>query len=162
MIKKIFMTLLMAVTVFGLSAADLDQSQLNLRNNIFSFLQSEGYTPSIDNDGDIKFKYQGIISYVSVSSTDSSPYFVEVYQVFTRNAKYSKTVAELACHELNLYKGVKVYPVGEDGMKFTAQMYVRDAEPVKKVMLKLLRQLDSATDDLSEELSKAQSQHPNL
>ena len=46
----------------------LSSKQYELRNEIQAFIKAEGFQPTIDNDGDIKFKRQGNIYYVIISN----------------------------------------------------------------------------------------------
>lgn len=45
-----------------------------LSNQINSFLKTEGYVPTIDSDGDIKFKSEGRYYYITCSNYDNGVY----------------------------------------------------------------------------------------
>lgn len=59
------MTMFIAMAMSA-HAADLSQKALNFRTQIKSYLSSGGYEPSIDSDGDVKFKYNGYTYYIRV------------------------------------------------------------------------------------------------
>ncbi|MDE6382823.1 MAG: hypothetical protein K2K79_00545 [Paramuribaculum sp.] len=69
-LKKLLLVAFVAISA-AMSAygADLSREALNLRSQIKSYLSQEGYVPSIDEDGDIKFKYQG------------NTYFIQLFDI---------------------------------------------------------------------------------
>ncbi len=73
---KVFLVSVFAMIGLSLSAADLTTEQLSFRSSIVDFLRNEGYMPSIDDDGDIKFKCEGNTMYVQIASN-----FTEVFNV---------------------------------------------------------------------------------
>ena len=66
-IKKLLLLAVMVLTMaFAAGAADLSSKALTFRSQIKSYLSNQGYTPSIDDDGDVKFKYGGYTYYIHV------------------------------------------------------------------------------------------------
>ena len=59
--KKITTLLACLLMLVGTAFAqtELSAAQMQIRTDIKSFLESEGYAPTIDSDGDIKFKVEG-------------------------------------------------------------------------------------------------------
>ncbi len=98
-----------ALTLPRAAAQDsLNAEQQALRSELYEFLKGEGYLPEIDGDGDIAFKAEGEMHWITVSSADSSPFFVTVIRSapYVENYDYDRVLH--AADELNLYKTVKV------------------------------------------------------
>lgn len=162
-LKRIILMLVCSVMALGAMADDSEMTaaQKALRTEIKQFMSQEGYMPEIDEDGDIKFKFSGSPMFVQISTIDNSPLFVQIFQIMSIPENYSRAIVSLACIELSKYKGIKVTPY-TSSVQFSAQMYLRDAEAFKKVFNKLVRQIDSASDDFGAELQNAQDEYPRL
>lgn len=63
------------------SAQTLTGNALTMRTSIQSYLRSEGYVPEIDNDGDIKFKYEGRTWYIRLQNYDDFVYVDTFYML---------------------------------------------------------------------------------
>lgn len=152
--KRIFSILLLGVLLMPALLAqnpkNLNADQLELRSDVFNFLKQEGYMPEIDSDGDIKFKAEGKIYYVSVDAKDENPMYLVFYRPSTYPEKYSKNTLLLATEQLNRYKGVKLvcfnnfYRVG-------AELYLRSAEAFKGCFYQILNNIDALVSDILEE-----------
>ena len=147
--KKVLSLLFFMVLVMNASAQQLNNSQLSLRSNIRQFLVEEGFMPEIDSDGDIKFKKEGKVYYVRISSTDTSPMFVSLSIGFTYGETYNRQNIERNMNELNLYKGVKVVCF-DNSYSFRAEMYLTNADTFRYTFYKLMGQLESIRDELIE------------
>ncbi len=123
-----------------LCAQELNSAQTKLRNDIKSFLQQDGFVPSIDSDGDVAFKSEGNSFWISVSAEDDVPMYTSLNIGFTKPDDYSLLTMKLAAAELNYYKGVKVLCF-EDSFTFRAELYVMNAEQFKYSFYTMLAQL---------------------
>ncbi len=73
--KRFFFALV--CTVISLCAAVAEPptgKAATMQNQVKSYLQTEGYVPTIDSDGDIKFKSEGRTYYISMQNYDSAVY----------------------------------------------------------------------------------------
>ena len=112
-----------ALTLPRAAAQDsLNAEQQALRSELYEFLKGEGYLPEIDGDGDIAFKAEGEMHWITVSSADSSPFFVTVIRSapYVENYDYDRVLH--AADELNLYKTVKVE--ANDGFAVIKKLHV--------------------------------------
>ena len=134
-------------------ADELNASQKKLRNEIKAFLQEEGFMPEIDSDGDIKFKKEGSIYYISVNYKDTSPMFVSLSLGFNKPSGYSDEAIKIAANELNLYKGVKVI-CSSHSFSIRGEMYLVSSEAFKYSFYKLMSQISNVEDDFMDELKK--------
>jgi Bacterial Ig-like domain (group 2). len=136
-----------------LCAQELNPDQSKLRNDIKSFLQQEGFVPSIDSDGDIAFKSEGNSFWISVSAEDDVPMYTSLNIGFNKPAEYLLNAMKLAAAEMNYYKGVKVLCF-EDGFTFRAELYVMNAEQFKYSFYAMLSQVKAAAGDFVETYEK--------
>lgn len=73
--KKYLFTLLALVALCAMPVrAEKNAAEKNFMNQVESYLRNEGYAPSLDSDGDVKFKYQGNTYYVSAEQYDEGFY----------------------------------------------------------------------------------------
>ena len=153
--KRLIITLVLGLLILpGMSFAQSDSGfnseQLALRTDLFNFLKEEGFMPELDSDGDIKFKSEGQAYYISVSKTDENPMYVVLFRSFSNPDEYSAETIAMASTKLNFYKGVKVLCF-DKSFRIGAELYVRNAEPVKSAFYKLKGIIDSVKSDFLDE-----------
>lgn len=144
--KRFIITIVLGLLIlpnisFAQSDSEYNSEQLALRTDLFNFLKEEGFVPELDSDGDIVFKSEGQRYYFYISKTDKNPMYVALSMSFNNPDEYSYETIVMATRELNLYKGVKVICF-EDSFSVRAELYVRDAEPVKSAFYKLIEKID--------------------
>lgn len=138
----------------NLGAKDLTSGQKELRTELFNFLRGSGYSPSIDEDGDIEFEANGVYHWVVVSENDTDPYYVTVMRAAPYVEDYDYDRVLHACDELNLYKTVKVEPLDEYAVIKSA-LYLYRASALTDVFFKVLEVMDDAYDDFEYEYYNA-------
>lgn len=149
--KRLIITLVFGLLIlpsisFAQSDSGFNSEQLALRTDLFNFLKEEGFMPELDSDGDIKFKSEGQPYYISVSKTDENPMYVVLFRSFNNPDEYSAETIAMASTKLNFYKGVKVLCF-DKSFRIGAELYVRNAEPVKSAFYKLKGIIDSVKSD---------------
>lgn len=122
--KKITLTLLILMgTICTLSA------QQNVKEDIFYYLRQEGYVPSYDQDGDIKFKMEGIGYYVLVKEIADDGYaYVEVMASFGSDTSYDTLLA--VANEFNRSKYVckcSIYRQDDENVFTVAMEFMTDS-----------------------------------
>lgn len=153
--KRLIITLVFGLLIlpsisFAQSDSGFNSEQLALRTDLFNFLKEEGFMPELDSDGDIKFKSEGQPYYISVSKTDENPMYVVLFRSFNNPDEYSAETIAMASTKLNFYKGVKVLCF-DKSFRIGAELYVRNAEPVKSAFYKLKGIIDSVKSDFLDE-----------
>lgn len=153
--KRFIITLVLGLLMlpsmsFAQSDSGFNSEQLALRTDLFNFLKEEGFMPELDSDGDIKFKSEGQAYYISVSKTDENPMYVVLFSSFNNPDEYSAETIAMASTKLNFYKGVKVLCF-DKSFRIGAELYVRNAEPVKSAFYKLKGIMDSVKSDFLDE-----------
>lgn len=88
--KKILLALLLVFIGLNASAGDSTGKALSVRTSLKSWLQSEGYAPKIDSDGDISFKYQGATYWIACENWRSQVYTTIFSQLDTEGASMSR------------------------------------------------------------------------
>lgn len=143
--------LILSFAVFSLSVFcnDYNTDQQKLFNEIVSFLKVEGFVPEVQENQNIKFKYEGRTYYVKVSNLDTAPMFVAMFIEYSYDSVYSETALLNAQRELNYYKGVKLLCY-ESSYAMRGEMYLTDAEQFKYVFYKILSQLGSMESELED------------
>ena len=149
--KRLIITLVLGLLIlpsmsFAQSDSGFNSEQLALRTDLFNFLKEEGFMPELDSDGDIKFKSEGQPYYISVSITEEKPMYVVLCRSFNNPNEYSAETIAMASTKLNFYKGVKVLCF-DKSFRIGAELYVRNAEPVKSAFYKLKEIIDSVKSD---------------
>ena len=153
--KRLILTLVLGLLIlpsisFAQNDSGFNSEQLALRTDLFNFLKEEGFMPELDSNGYIKFKSEGQEYYISVSKTDENPMYVVLFRLFNNPDEYSAETIAMASTKLNFYKGVKVLCF-DKSFRIGAELYVRNAEPVKSAFYKLKGIIDSVKSDFLDE-----------
>lgn len=147
--KRLFCFFVFATIGFSVTFAQktFSSGQRALRDNIKSYLQEEGYQPSLDSDGDIKFKRQGDVYFVCVSETDEAPYYVRLSKYFSYNDKISKSKIALYYDAINQYKMIKLVAT-EDSYIIDSQMFLINSVSFTSIFNRVLEVMDAAEEEL--------------
>lgn len=137
-------------------AKDLNPDQKELQSSMFSFLKTEGFSPEIDSDGDIKFTKSGVIYWIVISDVDESPLYVSLQCNYTYGDGFSRERVESLLGYLSYYKGVKLLCF-EDTYSLRAELYLTDADYLASVFYTLMNQIDAMRKDLVESCNKEDS-----
>ena len=156
--KQNFLTTFIVLLAFPVmlmaqSNPQYNEEQLALRTDLFNFLKEEGFMPEIDTDGDVKFKYEGKPYYISVSDTDENPLYVVLYRYFGYPDEYNVETVVMATKILNMRKGIKVLCF-DKSFRIGAELFVRNAEPVKAVFYKLVHLINGVSSDFMDACEK--------
>ena len=96
---------------FGLSAKTTAES--NFTNQVLNYLKQEGYMPSIDSDGDVKFKSQGD-TYFVIASDYNDGWYVKVMGLMGAEDVNVRAVLEACNATVAEYKFVRCYYRAKD------------------------------------------------
>ena len=154
-LKKILMLAVVAIAmVVSASAADLSSEARSLRTQIKSYLSQEGYVPSIDEDGDIKFKYQGntyFIQLFDIAGDIALRYMVGV----TIPDNVSQARAKAICLEITQQKLCSRAIVTSSGRTINVQIdgFCSGISMFKDLFLTNMMLLDGVSDNVLEKLA---------
>ncbi|MBQ9177275.1 MAG: hypothetical protein IJ139_10490 [Bacteroidaceae bacterium] len=149
--KKLSITLVLMTLVCGMAFAQksFNSTQKQLRDNILSYIKAEGFQPTIDDDGDIKFKRQGDVYFVIIGEKDTDPMYVTLTKYYSYGTSLTKTKVTLAATEINKYKMCKLY-VLDDSFKLNMELYLKQSSAFTSIFYKLLDIMDSAEEEISD------------
>ena len=100
----------------------------NLKEKCLNYLREEGYCPTIDDDGDIKLKVQGLTMYIRTSDTDDE--FLKVWLPFIWSIENDNERAKLhwVANKLNReYKCGKIY-LTDDDTHAVCEIFISDSD----------------------------------
>jgi len=122
--------------------------QKKIRDEIYSFLKNEGFQPSIDDDGDIKFKRQGDVYFVCVSDKDSSPYYVRLSKYYSYDGeRLTRSKIGIYAEEVNKYKMCKLI-VEDDSFIIDSQLFLYNSSAFTSIFNKIMEVIDGAEEEL--------------
>ena len=151
------LSLFVAVSIFapdrdlqGQETKELSEQQL--QELYMTYLKSEGYQPSIDGDGDVKFKVEGKSYYIIVSEKDLQ-FFQIMYPAFWKveDLAERQKVLLAAHHATSSTKCAKVIMV-KDHAWATVEIFVESPEDFKKVFARSMSALRAGVDNFVEKM----------
>lgn len=111
--KKFIVLLLafIACTTFSLRA-EKNQAEKNFTNQVLNYLRTEGYAPSLDSDGDVKFKSEGD-TYFVICEEYADGMYVKVLTFLGGEGTARRALLEGVNNGVSSYKFLRAY-VGKD------------------------------------------------
>ncbi|MBO4955808.1 MAG: hypothetical protein J6C77_05340 [Muribaculaceae bacterium] len=108
--KKLSILFIFALIASFAANAELSQKALNMRSQIKSYINSLGYSPYIDEDGDISFTYDGSSYYMHLQDYKDAV-AVSIVKGFSNDTDLSHSTIDKLCWSIQQdYILVKVYP----------------------------------------------------
>lgn len=153
-IKRIMsvVVLFMAASLAA-SASSSTSATRSFNNSICSFLKSEGYSASIDEDGDVKFKYQGYTYYIVTNERNDGKFTVACRLQFSLGSPENNNKAlrlYRAANNVNFTKyWVKsyIFTTGEEEkyhVAFAVETLETNVSAYKDVLLKYIDVISDA------------------
>ena len=136
--------------MFGLCFLMLAQAQTSnedrFKNDLLRYLRTQGYSPTIDDDGDVNFTHDGENHYVVIQWEDPN-YFVIINRAgytLVGDRGLDRNASILACNEINKDMfAVKLYCT-ERSVFFRIEQFSRTFEQFRNVLSENLRLLSNA------------------
>lgn len=108
--KKISILFIFALLASVVAHAELSQRALNMRTQLKSYINSLGYNPSIDKDGDIAFDYDNSSYYVHFQDYKDAV-AVSLFKSYRNDTGKSNAALDRICYDvMSDFVMVKVYP----------------------------------------------------
>lgn len=146
--KKFLLAVLLAVIGFGASASDTTGKALSVRTSVKSFLQNEGFTPKIDSDGDIAFKYQGSPYYIRFENWRNQVYVTVFSQLDSEGASVSRL--RLAADEAQRdYKFVRLN-VNSNNVSVQVNMAAHSSSDITPLLMTYLSIISDAKQEFKD------------
>lgn len=147
----------LCLNVNFLFSQEITDNQKRVRSNIKIFLSEEGFSPSIDDDGDIIFKKEGKSYYVCVGTNESPLYISLIRPGATISDKQEYNKCLYTANKLNrTYKDLKVL-IYDKAVQFNVEMFLRTAEDFRYVFYCSLGIIEDGEKDFYEEYDSVPS-----
>lgn len=134
---------------------ELTTEQMQLRKDVYSTLKSNGYTDAnIDRDGDVIFKRDGIVYWVSVNENWQDPYMLCVCTGFPYDddKNFTKENVEGCLSMVNQLKTVKLF-CDDNTYTLRSDIICKDAAVFKQTIEAILGEQEKAQQYIAETIS---------
>jgi hypothetical protein len=153
-LKVFFLTILFGCCLLPLSA---QVTKPYLQDMYMGYLKEQGYTPSIDEDGDVRFKYEGGTYYIIVDENDPTFLHILYPNFWEIESPIELAQAKNAVSYVNrTAKIAKIYLVRDDvDLSISAESLLNQPEDFKICFARMLRCIRTARDEFREEMRAA-------
>jgi hypothetical protein len=134
------------------------QDNYETRQNIYmAILQEEGYAPSIDDDGDIKFIWQDNTYYLLISQTDPSFVYLRLQLGYIETNNVPLGIAMAIGNANRSTKVAKAYLVGTNtGREYIyigAELFLEDPNSMRVIFSRMLDSIDTVRNNILRQLN---------
>lgn len=139
----------------NIQAKDLNKEQMTIRLNVVKYLAKEGYSPKIDEDGDVKFTKDDLAYYVIINENWSNPYLITLYLAFPYSddgGKFTRENVQKCINDANEYKVVKLY-CSDNSYAFRSDIICQNGDIFAGTFERVLHALDTAHEVVKEKIS---------
>lgn len=152
--RKILLTLVALLALAGFSArAEKPARAASFCNEVKKYLTQEGYAPTIDSDGDVKFKCEGDIYYVYADTYDDG-YYVKVMALMNAADASRRGVLEAVNETMRSYRYVRCYLNNSQDVVYECAGYFDNLYQFKQMFPNYMSVLKSADKKLKEVYSE--------
>lgn len=150
--KKILFTLIACLTfsLAGFAKSDTTGKAATFTTQIKNYLTAEGYQPSLDDDGEIKFKSQGKTFYISVKNYDDGV-CVDIYNTLGIADSNLSKVRIAADNAQMAYKWVRVDIDSSEMCSFNVWHYFDSMVQFKAMFPNFISVIRSVRDKMVDE-----------
>jgi hypothetical protein len=138
--KKKTVFFLIVLMLVGITCLSAQMSRSQLQEMYVSFLKGEGYSPSVDSDGDVNFTAQGHKFYINVMDNDPQSFQV-VLSTFldVGSSSSAKTKAyEAASYATRTTRVARAYMTSGGKIAIDAFIFIAKPEDFKVVLNRLI------------------------
>ncbi len=117
------------------------------------FLSEEGFSPRVDEDGDIVFKYEGG-TYLILCSDDENEYFRLAFPAFwSIDSDEERVQVTMAAHQATANTKVAKVFISGDNTWAAIEMFIGSPQAVTPVLPRCLRALQTAVHNFTEAMA---------
>ena len=127
------------------STVQPENGRAKLQRMYSDYLKAEGYVPEVDSDGDVRFKREGKVYFISVQEIEDDPEFFRVVLANIweiENDQDKMKVLAAADHSNSNSKVCKIYTV-ENYVWASVELYVGKPEDFKNVFKRVMSAFDT-------------------
>lgn len=154
-VSKVLLFLVGFVCIFA-GTVSAQYSRAELQRMYMSYLSVEGYSPSIDSDGDVAFKKEGRPFWIEVNENDLGYFRIGYLANYALDYEYEARQFPIAMDYANRRtKVAKVYSL-EDGGRFmiSAEIYVATPEDFKIVFNRMINAINKARENFLDKMEE--------
>lgn len=154
--KKVFLVamLMLGLSMSAFALEPTDRQVSNFKNSVMSYVRSEGYSPKIDSDGDIEFRYEGSLYWVRVSSYDDG-YYCTVMTIDGISKINYNTLVRAADKVMRSYKFARIHTSNDQSQVYIRyDWYCTSLNDFKAMFGNALSVVSICEEELSNEVSK--------
>ena len=154
-------SLLFFLFVFGLSAY-AQESEAQLQEMYVSYLKEQGYQPSVDSDGDVIFRAEGVTLYIDVDEKDLQSFRIVRANFWKIESPEEKAKAYEAANAVNRkLKVAKIYVNSkEDRVWADANIYIAKPEDFKPHFPRMVQVLMMGASDFRTVMRQQENRNP--
>lgn len=130
----------------------MSAKELSFRTGIENFLKEEGFLPSIDSDGDLQFKKEGELYWISIKN--ENPTYIEISKSGFSCDDAEKGLVLKACNYANMNTRSAKACLRNESVLLTIEMYCHTVDEFKYVFYSSLRTLTTIKDMVKDYYSK--------
>jgi hypothetical protein len=129
-------------------------SKTQLQKMYSDYLKSEGYSPSVDEDGDVAFKYEGGNYYILVDENDLECFQILFPGFWEIESRAERTDAAIAASVVNrTTKVVKVWLTPDnDDVSISGEVFLKSPADFSGIFKRLLSAMTTARRDFIKEM----------
>ena len=124
---------LMLVGITCLSA----QTRSQLQDMYVSYLRAEGYSPSVDSDGDVNFTAQGLKFYIDVMEKDLQSFHVVLTDRLGLGSDRLKAL-EAASQETRTTRVARIYLTSSNNIAVDAYIFIAKPDDFRLVLKRMV------------------------
>ena len=146
--KKIVWVLIFCITATTESVAQGTIDPDRFKSSVMQFLREEGFSPSIDEDGDVAFKKEGRLHWIATGT--GNPLYVEFHRLgySTENTDYSAWLKAVNYGNMKIPSAKAI--LKEKSVAFVVEMFCHSVEEFKFIFYKCLNSLENMQDVVQE------------
>ncbi|MDD2961721.1 MAG: hypothetical protein PHR45_06545 [Muribaculaceae bacterium] len=145
--KNIIFIAILIVSTLSIYGNEYNQEQIDFRSDLITQLRSLGYSPELDEDGDIYYITNEKRYYVEVSDKNTNPFYIVVSRYLVYGTTFdTRANLEANLNSLNAYKGVKAL-FYKDSYRVGAEVFIKRASMLNQTLLnKYYEQIQNVID----------------
>ncbi|MDR2495390.1 MAG: hypothetical protein LBD24_09245 [Spirochaetaceae bacterium] len=140
---------------FGAGASAQDMTKQQLRQLYSNFLRAEGFSPTVDSDGDVQFKYEGGIYYIAVHEKDQQ-FFNLMYPNFWEIESEDELIQAVFAADTvtGNKKVVKVYLTQDwNNVSISVELFLKNPADFSTFFYRSMSLIAGARQDFIDEMS---------
>ncbi|MBR1838423.1 MAG: hypothetical protein IJ786_02585 [Bacteroidaceae bacterium] len=146
---KKLQTLLMAVMLLAVLpvSAQMSSNARSFQNSVKRYLSNEGYSPYVDEDDDLCFKYQGDIYWITLGDGNNNSVYVEFHAPGWNISNLNRRKVLEAANSINYGKKCCKASVGDNYVTFTIELFAYDSSDFCKTIKRCLSVLEASREE---------------